>query len=698
VVSKFLFQQQQQQQQPQHLNINTQINAMINIVLSRNIRHLRTPIISSRLSYQSARAASIYSGIARGLRKSKGVGFRGRDFEKKDHGPNFKSGGFKGRESDSKFEKKGFSPRDKPIERNDRTSEQRGFTNRPQMSREGWPGKSSMQPPERSQETRIYKGDKPVKTDLQLARKKPNPAGSSQNRGYVSGAQFVDRALSQSQPSHFQRPGYGERLSENPQRGSRAKDSSSEGWSRKGFSNASSYETRDESGLKNKYPSLSFGKPKFPKQQAESDLTKRLPDRQRQLYSSGRDPEQERDSKPRQRQSYFEERSFERRSKALGNAHPLRNSAMGFTANAAREKDYDHKMDSGKSDEHPRRPRFTNTIDSQIPLSITYTTPASEFLYGTSVVEAALRSTRIPRRQHYKFYICAGENRENTQKDAEMERLAKSKQVKIVKLSGEGLRLMEKMSAGRPHNGYILEASPLPRLPITKLCELTTKDNQFGFEVGVDHQSREEAAINGTSNFVRIPRTRGDRKPLILLLDRIVDPGNLGGIIRTASFLGVSAVAISAQGSASFSPVVLKASTGASEDIPIFSVNDPTSFAQDSKQAGWKVYAAVSPRPSTESFRPVSSMSTEDLVDPLEQDPCILMVGGEGDGLPKYLRSKADVEIHIPARGGNHIVDSLNVSVATGILCNAFLSQSTVEREQTEDRGDAQDPSSDRLF
>lgn len=672
---------------------------MIKTLLSRNIRHLRTPFVSSNTSYQSARAASVKSGIARGLRKSKGVGFRGRErgagFEKKDYGPNIKTDGFSGRGDDTTFEKKGFKPREKPAERNDfmrRTSDQRGFTNRPQMSREGWPGRAGIQAPQRVQEARIYKGVKAVKTDLQLARKKPNPAGSSHNGGYISGAQSVDRALSSSkrEPTRYQRR----------KSAGRRPQSSFEGRDRTESTNSRSYDARDQSDMTNKHPSLSFGKPKLPRQHTEPDVTKRLPDRERRLHTGGSN-EHEQGSKTRQRQSHFEERNFERRPTDSTNTYTQRSSTKGATANAFRRRGPDDKIDSGKFDEDSSttRPRFTNTIDSRTPLSVTYTTPASEFLYGTSVVEAALRSTRIPRRQHYKFYICAGENRENTKKDADMERLARYKQVEVVKMSGDGLRLMDKMSSGRPHNGYILEASPLPRLPITSMGKVTTKDGQFGFEVGVESQSREEAAVNGTSNFVRIPIPRGGRKPMVLLLDSIVDPVNLGGIMRTASFLGVSAVAISAQGGGNFSPVVLKASAGASENLPIFHVNDPTGFARDSKQAGWKVYAAVAPRPSSESFKPVSSVSTDELLDPLAEDPCILMVGGEGDGLPKFLRSKADVEIHIPSRGGNHTVNSLNVNVATGILCDAFLTKNTVVRPPTEGQIDPQKiASSDRLF
>jgi len=279
-----------------------------------------------------------------------------------------------------------------------------------------------------------------------------------------------------------------------------------------------------------------------------------------------------------------------------------------------------------------------------------------------------------------------------------LERLAKKNQVEIVKVNGDSLRLMDKMSAGRPHNGYILEASPLPRLPITSLGEITSKDDQFGFEVTVDYQSREEAAVNGTSSFVRIAKDRHGRKPMVLFLDSIVDPGNLGGIIRTASFLGVSAVAIATRNSAPFSPIVLKASSGASENMVLFSVNKPAVFIQDSKLAGWKTFAAVAPSATMHSHGSVNSMSTDDLLDPLWDDPCILMLGGEGDGLHKNLRSKADVELHIPGSGRSHTVDSLNVSVAAGVLCNAFLSKGRMESRLSKVQEDPQEDSGSNLL
>jgi 21S rRNA (GM2251-2'-O)-methyltransferase len=269
------------------------------------------------------------------------------------------------------------------------------------------------------------------------------------------------------------------------------------------------------------------------------------------------------------------------------------------------------------------------------------------------------------------LYIYNGNNREgfNVERDAGLERLAVKSGVEVVRVSGDWLRVMDKMSGGRPHNGYILEASPLPRRPVTSLGEFISTAGQSGFKISLDHQSREEAAVNGTEDFIKHSSNVPGRKPLVLLLDSIVDPGNLGGIIRTASFLGVSAIAVSTRNSASFTSVVLKASAGASECVTIFSVNKPAGFLVDSQAAGWKIYAAVSPTGGKDPSVP-ESIDADELADPLSENPCILVLGGEGDGLRRNLRSKADVDVSIRGSGR---MDSLNVSVAAGILCNSFL-------------------------
>ena len=302
------------------------------------------------------------------------------------------------------------------------------------------------------------------------------------------------------------------------------------------------------------------------------------------------------------------------------------------------------------------------------PVSIPYATAASQFLYGTSAVEAALKASR---RKLYKLYIYRGKGRgaRALEKDRHLGDLARDQGIRVEYLEEASLPMLNKMSESRPHNGHVLEASPIPQLPIVALGEFSEDQDRPGFKLAVGHQSYEEAQVNGTSGFVSTES--GSRKPLVLVVDQVVDPGNLGAILRTASFMGVTAVAVSKKGSAPVTPVVLKASAGAAEALTMLSVDSVEDFLRNSKDNGWKVYAACPPKP--DSKRPQIDTIDLEKDDPLLKDPCILLVGSEGEGLPRALRRAADVEISIPNLSGSDVVDSLNVSVATGLLCSAFL-------------------------
>ncbi|KAI0134749.1 hypothetical protein BJ170DRAFT_611111 [Xylariales sp. AK1849] len=304
-----------------------------------------------------------------------------------------------------------------------------------------------------------------------------------------------------------------------------------------------------------------------------------------------------------------------------------------------------------------------------LPVRIHHTTAASQFLYGRSVVEAALKDSR---RQLYRLYVYAGEDRRNLSQDAYLEKLADQKGVKIEKVGRDGQRMMDKMSGGRPHNGCILEASPIPQIPLKNLGALSEDPAKPGFSIEVAHQSAEEAAINGAPDFVSY-RPRGDKKPFILFLDSILDPGNLGAILRTAAFLGVTGVVITKHSTATITPVALKASAGASEVLPLYSVTSTLDFIERSKEAGWVVYASVAAGPRSRGNSHLTLDRVESY-DPLSSQPTILAIGSEGEGLGKPIRRVADFEISIPGQEGLlSTIDSLNVSVATGILCSAFL-------------------------
>lgn len=322
-------------------------------------------------------------------------------------------------------------------------------------------------------------------------------------------------------------------------------------------------------------------------------------------------------------------------------------------------------------------------VDKQIPISIPYTTPASEFLYGTSSVEAALQSSHGFRRQLYKLYIYAGENRDESEsnKDMEMKRLARSRHVPVEHVRIDRLSMMDKMSGGRPHNGFILEASPLPQLPVKCLGSMTSRgSDEPGFEVKLAHQSREELKVNGDSNFVPMTWSRSQRHPLVLLLDGVKDPGNLGAIIRTANFFGVDAIVQTAKHSAPISQVAAKASAGASESTTILTVRavSDEEFVAGSKRNGWTVYAAVAPTDPRSNKRqaPQEQLGIEDLGEALKEGPCLVLLGSEGEGLRIQIKRQADFNLVIQGTRQRGAVESLNVSVAAALLCHGFLGQS----------------------
>lgn len=315
------------------------------------------------------------------------------------------------------------------------------------------------------------------------------------------------------------------------------------------------------------------------------------------------------------------------------------------------------------------------------PVSIEYTTAASQFLYGKSVVEAALKTSA---RKLYKLYVYAGANRENVVVDEVMVKLARKKGIPVRNVQERDARLMDKISGGRPHNGYVLEASPVPQLPVTGLGPFEESEGRSGFEVEVAHQSAEDAAVNGTDGFIRtVPSAH---KPLVVVLDQILDPQNLGAILRSVNFLGATAVAITKRNSATLTPVALKASAGASEAITLFSVDNLAPFLDASKDSGWKVFTAVPLTSSAGKHRQMSIYDVE-AQDPLAKNPCVLLLGGEGEGLSKQLKSKADVEVNIPNMSQTNLVDSLNVSVAAGLLTSALLrGKARAETEALEKR------------
>ena len=137
-------------------------------------------------------------------------------------------------------------------------------------------------------------------------------------------------------------------------------------------------------------------------------------------------------------------------------------SNLNMFAGSTRSSRYE-RTHSGPFDGH-ERDRFRGSDRSpkhqgpNVPLSIPYTTPASEFLYGTSVVTSALLASR---RKLYKLYIYDGDNREVRDQDKRIQKLAMERNVTVERVQGSWLRLMDRTSTGRPHNVRLQLSSSL---------------------------------------------------------------------------------------------------------------------------------------------------------------------------------------------------------------------------------------------
>jgi 23S rRNA (guanosine2251-2'-O)-methyltransferase len=152
---------------------------------------------------------------------------------------------------------------------------------------------------------------------------------------------------------------------------------------------------------------------------------------------------------------------------------------------------------------------------------------------------------------------------------------------------------------------------------------------------------------------------RDEADPLLLVLDGIEDPGNLGALIRTADACGVGGVIIPKDRAAGITPAVAKSSAGAVFHIPLVRVANIASTISRIKRRGIWVAGAAADAP-TEIY-------DRDLAVPLA-----VVIGGEGRGIRPLVKRECDLLVSIPMKGK---VNSLNASVAGAIILYEVLRQ-----------------------
>jgi 23S rRNA (guanosine2251-2'-O)-methyltransferase len=199
----------------------------------------------------------------------------------------------------------------------------------------------------------------------------------------------------------------------------------------------------------------------------------------------------------------------------------------------------------------------------------------------------------------------------------DLQKMAAQKSVAINLVSGSRL---DRLCFGKRHQGVVaMVEAVVPRLTIAELLE--------------DMQGAE-------------------RPPLLLLLDGVTDPRNLGACLRVADGAGVRAVVAPKDHSCMLTDVVIHTASGAAESVPYVLVTNLTRTIEDLQIAGFRVFGTADEADS--------SLYAADL-----SGPIAWVLGSEDKGLRRMVREHCDELVSIPMLGS---VESLNVSVAAGVV------------------------------
>ena len=166
---------------------------------------------------------------------------------------------------------------------------------------------------------------------------------------------------------------------------------------------------------------------------------------------------------------------------------------------------------------------------------------------------------------------------------------------------------------------------------------------------GIPHQG--VVAFGAVHEFVELSEV-SEGAQLLVVLDGVEDPHNLGAIIRTAHAAGADAVVVPERRAAPLTETVERAAAGAMEYLPIARVTNVTQALEKLKQQGYWIYGFD--ERGTESYHTVEYAQ-----------PTVIVLGGEGKGIHQGVQKHCDVLVKIPMAGE---VSSLNVSVAAGVV------------------------------
>lgn len=258
------------------------------------------------------------------------------------------------------------------------------------------------------------------------------------------------------------------------------------------------------------------------------------------------------------------------------------------------------------------RPHATTPLlraDGRSPEHVRRT--ATELLYGRNAVREALRAHRRRLRR-----LLVADGIQETAPIVEIEDLADAAEIDVA--YGDR-RSLDQMTDGANHQGVALEAGPYPYAEVDDMLALA--------------EARSEP-------------------PLLLLLDHLQDPQNIGTLLRTADVVGAHGVVLPERRSAEITPAVVNASAGAVEHLLIANVTNLAQTIEALKERAVWVIGLEDDERAQEYDRVDLAM------------PIALVVGAEGPGLSRLIRERCDLLIKLPMAG--HVA-SLNAATAGSI-------------------------------
>lgn len=196
--------------------------------------------------------------------------------------------------------------------------------------------------------------------------------------------------------------------------------------------------------------------------------------------------------------------------------------------------------------------------------------------------------------------------------------------------------------------------------------------SKFDFAKYFNRKNKDEGISQGIIGFMKdfeytilrdlLTDLKKVKNPLIIILDEITDPHNLGAIIRSAVCLGADGIVIPRHNSAEINHTVFKTSSGAAKLIPVCKETNLTNAILYLKQKGFIVVGA--------------DAKTKTLVYEFDfKKPIALVLGSEGYGLRKNISENCDNLVRIPMAGK---IDSLNVSVSAGVFLYEIFRQKQI--------------------